>query len=170
MAKSWPSYISSLKGYGHPAGPSWKSPLLKGVTTHSANLVPTLDEEGMDCSYKTHRYYPEPSFSTLKPWYSEQVCQTFLFTILNNSIYQMWYPQNGSWVLFTISRNSLYWGSLYQGLSVLGAFGLLCLNENVLFCWHKETSRSWLWRLPNIALSFVGLCLLCHMMMLLSRN
>ena len=76
MAKSWPSYISSLKGYGHPAGPSWKSPLLKGVTTHSANLVPTLDEEGTDCSYKTHRYYPEPSFSTLKPWYSEQVHQT----------------------------------------------------------------------------------------------
>ena len=38
-------------------------------------------------------------------------------------------PQNGSWVLFTISGNSLYRGSLYQGLSVL-----TCLaNENSCF-------------------------------------
>ena len=28
-------------------------------------------------------------------------------------------PQNGSWVLFTKSQNSLYQGSLYQGLGVL---------------------------------------------------
>ena len=31
-------------------------------------------------------------------------------------------PQNGSWVLFTISRNSLFRGSLYRGLSVLSFF------------------------------------------------
>ena len=47
----------------------------------------------------------------------------FLFTISNviytisNVIYLV-KLQNGSWVLFTISRNSLYRGSLYQALSV----------------------------------------------------
>ena len=40
----------------------------------------------------------------------------FFFTI-SNVIYLV-NLQNGSWVLFTISWNSLYWGSLYQGLSV----------------------------------------------------
>ena len=60
--------------------------------------------------------------STLKPRYSEQVRQTLLvhyieeFTISN--MICLVNPQNGSWVLFTISRNSLFWGSLYWGLSV----------------------------------------------------
>ena len=31
-------------------------------------------------------------------------------------------PQNGSWVLFTISQNSLFRGSLYQGLSVWASY------------------------------------------------
>ena len=48
--------------------------------------------------------------------------RSFLFTILNNSLYLMWYalvnPQNGSWGLFTILRNSLFRGLLYQDLSV----------------------------------------------------
>ena len=34
---------------------------------------------------------------------------------------------NGSWVLFTISRNSLYQGLLYQGLSVLWAIMALTI-------------------------------------------
>ena len=38
-------------------------------------------------------------------------------------------PQNGNWVLFTISRNSLYQGSLYQGLSV---FALRSLGQGYL--------------------------------------
>ena len=41
-----------------------------------------------------------------------------LFTISN--VICLVNPQNGSWVLFTIVWNSLYWGSLYQGLSALG--------------------------------------------------
>ena len=57
------------------------------------------------------------SKSTLKPRYNEQVCQTpFLFTISN--VICLVNPQNGSWVLFTKMRNSLYQGSLYRGLSV----------------------------------------------------
>ena len=62
--------------------------------------------------------------STLKPLYSEQVRHTLFvhyiewFTISN--VICLVNPQNGSWVLFTIVWNSLYWGSLYQGLSALG--------------------------------------------------
>ena len=41
----------------------------------------------------------------------------FLFTISN--IICLVNPQNGSWVLFTILWNSLYWGLLYQGLSII---------------------------------------------------
>ena len=41
----------------------------------------------------------------------------FLFTISN--VICLVNPQNGSWVLVTILRNSLYWSSLYQGLSYL---------------------------------------------------
>ena len=62
-------------------------------------------------------------YRTLKPRYSKQVSQTLFvhyieqFTISNvNCLVN---PQNGSWVLFTISQNSLYQGSLYRGLSVL---------------------------------------------------
>ena len=57
-------------------------------------------------------------FSTLKPRYNEQVSQTLFvhyieyFTISN--VISLVNPQIWSWVLFTISRNSLY-----QGLSVL---------------------------------------------------
>ena len=43
--------------------------------------------------------------------------RSFLFTTSN--VICLVYPQNGSWVLFTISQNSLYWGLLYQGLSVV---------------------------------------------------
>ena len=48
----------------------------------------------------------------------------FLFTLSNNSLHISYVicwvnPKNGSWVLFNISRNSLYRGSLYQGLSVV---------------------------------------------------
>ena len=59
----------------------------------------------------------------LKPWYNEQVSQTLFvhyieyFTISN--VICLVNPQNRSWVLFTITRNSLHRGSLYQGLSVL---------------------------------------------------
>ena len=61
--------------------------------------------------------------STVKPRYSEQVRQTLFvhyikyFTISN--VICLVNPQNGSWILFTISRNSLFQGSLYRGLSVL---------------------------------------------------
>ena len=40
----------------------------------------------------------------------------FLFTI--SYVIGLVIPQNGSWVLFTKSRNSLYRGSLFQGLSL----------------------------------------------------
>ena len=45
-------------------------------------------------------------------------------------------PQNGSQVLFTISRNSLYPGSLYRGLSVHDVCrkNQCCLGKNQLFC------------------------------------
>ena len=78
--------------------------------------------------------------STLKPRYSEQVCQTLFvhyikqFTISN--IKCLVNPQNGSWVLFTISQNSLYRGSLYQGLSVV--------LQNTY-----NTGR-WIWRPKNL--------------------
>ena len=70
------------------------------------------------------QYYIDKTLysSTLKPRYSEQICQTLFlhyiekFTI-SNAICLV-NPQNGSWVLLTISWNSLYQGSLYQGLSV----------------------------------------------------
>ena len=68
----------------------------------------------------------EYGVSTLKPWYSEQVRQTLFvyyieyFTISN--VICLVNPQNGSWVLFTISRNSLYRGSLYQGLSTCSIY------------------------------------------------
>ena len=63
------------------------------------------------------------NINTLKPRYNEQVRQTLFvhyiekFTISN--VIWLVNPQNGSWVLFTISKNSLYQGLLYQGLSVL---------------------------------------------------
>ena len=41
----------------------------------------------------------------------------FLFTISN--VICLVNPQNGSWILFTISQNSLYRSLLYLGLSVL---------------------------------------------------
>ena len=40
----------------------------------------------------------------------------FLLTISNVKYFVN--PRSGSWVLFTISQNSLYWGSLYRGLIV----------------------------------------------------
>ena len=58
--------------------------------------------------------------STLKPRYCEQVRQTLFvhyiekFTISN--VICLVDPQNGSWVLFTILRNSVNPGSLYRGL------------------------------------------------------
>ena len=61
-------------------------------------------------------------FSTLKPRYNEQVSQTLFvhyieyFTISN--VISLVNPQIWSWVLFTISWNSLYPGLLYRGLSV----------------------------------------------------
>ena len=63
------------------------------------------------------------SICTLKPRYNEQVSQTLFvhyierFTISN--VNYLVNPQNGSLVLLTISRNSLYQGMLYRGLSVL---------------------------------------------------
>ena len=63
---------------------------------------------------------------SLKPQYSKQVRQTLFvhYRIIHyikcNCLAN---PQNGSWVLFTISRNSLYWGSLYRGLSVFSNSG-----------------------------------------------
>ena len=52
-------------------------------------------------------------------------------------------PQNGSWVLFTKSRNSLFWRSLYQGLSVIHtclAIDRLLLGTNV-----KESNSQEYW-------------------------
>ena len=79
------------------------------------------------------RYYyadGEPNFSgncvyLSKSWYvvhsnldiAKKSVRPFLFTI--SKVICLVNPENGSWVLFTISRNSLYGGSLYQGLSVL---------------------------------------------------
>ena len=71
---------------------------------------------------------------SLKPQYSKQVRQTLFvhyriihyppwFTISNHNVICLANPQNGSWVLFTISQNSLYWGSLYRGLSVFSNSG-----------------------------------------------
>ena len=45
----------------------------------------------------------------------------FLFTISKftvSNVICLVNPQNGSWVFFTLSRNSLYRGSLYQDLSI----------------------------------------------------
>ena len=45
-------------------------------------------------------------------------------------------PQNGSWVLFTLLRNSLYWGLLYRGLSVyifFRSFFKICNNLGPFF-------------------------------------
>ena len=70
-------------------------------------------------------FYSFPFFwgaSTLKPRYSEEVSQTLFvhyieqFTISNvNCLVN---TQNGSWVFFTISRNSLFRDSFYQSLIV----------------------------------------------------
>ena len=63
------------------------------------------------------------NISTLKPRYSEQVSQTLFvhyserFTISN--VICLVNCQDGNWVLFTVSGNSLHQGSLYRGLSVL---------------------------------------------------
>ena len=60
--------------------------------------------------------------NTLKPRNSEHFRQTLFvhyikyFTISN--VICLVNPPNGNWVLFTISQNSLYRGSLYWGLSV----------------------------------------------------
>ena len=51
----------------------------------------------------------------------------FFFTISN--LICLVNPQNGIWALFTISRNSLYQGSLYQSLSV---FALRSLGQGYL--------------------------------------
>ena len=70
---------------------------------------------------------------TLKPQYSEQVCQILFVHYIKwfaiSIVIGLVNPQNGSWVLFTISRNSLYQGSLYQGLSV---FALRSLGQGYL--------------------------------------
>ena len=82
---------------------------------------------------------------TLKPQYSEQVCQTLsvhyieLFTTSN--VICLVNPQNGSWVLFTILRNSLYRGLLYRGMSVVGIDGLVkqskvCMGREEL--WSRD--------------------------------
>ena len=69
--------------------------------------------------------------STLKPRYNEQVIQTLFvnyieyFTI--SKVISLVNPQNWIWVLFTISRNSLYRGSLYRGLSVLKLINSFCV-------------------------------------------
>ena len=66
---------------------------------------------------------------TLKCRNSKQIHQTLFvhymeYFIISNVICLI-NPQNGSWVLFTILRNSLYRGSLYRDLSVLGNFFLV---------------------------------------------
>ena len=78
---------------------------------------------------------------TLKPQYNEQVIQTLFvhyieyFTISN--VIFLVNLQNGSWLLFTISRNSLYRGSLYRGLSVY-----LCTNSPIYGNCHHIHQRS----------------------------
>ena len=51
---------------------------------------------------------------TLEPWYSEQVSQILFVHYIEefdiSYVIGLVNPQNGSWVLFTISRSSLYWG------------------------------------------------------------
>ena len=69
----------------------------------------------LDATSKSEKIF----IHTLKPRYSEQVRQTLfvhyneLFTTSN--VLCLVNPQNGSWVLFTLSQNSLYQGSLYRG-------------------------------------------------------
>ena len=70
-------------------------------------------------SWKTKLNSVFPSLSqtaprVLKKWYIYFFCYIFIR------------PQNGSWVLFTISRNSLCRGSLYWGLSVLIRGEIIC--------------------------------------------
>ena len=62
--------------------------------------------------------------------------RSFLFTTSN--VICLVYPQNGSWVLFTISQNSLYWGSLYQGLSVpfFIPFPKISILGHCCTCWE----------------------------------
>ena len=61
-------------------------------------------------------------YSTLKPRNNEQVNQTLFvhyieYFTMSNVIWLVNF-QNGSWVLLTISQNSLYRGSLNRDLSV----------------------------------------------------
>ena len=80
---------------------------------------------------------------TLKPRYSKQDCQTFFvhyiewFTISN--IICVVNPQNGSWIFFTISRNSQYRSSLFQGFSVNIFFEMLG-NYKVCFTSSKVSN------------------------------
>ena len=64
--------------------------------------------------------YPPSPICGGKPKFESNVTS---FQFRQNAEARWWpiglvYPQNGSWVLLTILRNSLYRGSLYRGLSV----------------------------------------------------
>ena len=101
----------------------------------------------LDATSKSEKIF----IHTLKPRYSEQVRQTLFvhynewFTISN--VLCLVNPQNGSWVLFTISRNSLYQGSLYRGLSVFESW-----TESIKAIWFSPkfnlleiVVRTWQW-------------------------
>ena len=53
-------------------------------------------------------------------------------------------PQKWSWVLFTISQNSLYWGSLYQGLSVHPKLDLVNFAVRPLLFTKSCSSLNWI--------------------------
>ena len=75
---------------------------------------------------------------TLKPWFNEQVRHMYLVCSLYRIIYYIkckMLSKSSKWEddLFTILQNSLYRGSLYQGLSVLILFRVKTLTRGV-FC------------------------------------
>ena len=123
--------------------------------------------------YFINAYKSELFWNTLKPWYSEQVYQTLFvhyiewFSALSNLIYLV-NTQNGSWVLFTISRNLLFRGSLYEGLSVLFAVFTDVINDMIFallyFCTalpsDKECfkKRSCMFNYPHTILTIGHLC------------
>ena len=82
---------------------------------------------------------------TLKPWYNEQVSQT-LFVHYNeyfniSNVICLVNPKNGSWVLFTIWQNSLYWGLLYRG-SLYQGLSVYCGMRSKMSVWKENLSQN----------------------------
>ena len=67
---------------------------------------------------------------------TNQSVRPFLFT--KSNVICLVNPQNGSWVLFTLSQNSLYRGSLYKDLNVFCIlwFKRVCCKNKICNIWH----------------------------------